>query len=229
MSSTLVTCFCPTRNRRAWLPAAIRCFQSQTYSNKELVIVADGEDVRDLIPSDDSRITLVRLMESERPLMLPDKFQFCCAMGKGSILSKWDDDDWYSPDRIEHQVELLESSGKAVTGYHSILFTDGASWYRYANPSWVSGTSLCFRREWALEHPFEAARVQPPSQVGSDGVFASFAQRQGQMCSAAAHDRVVAAIHAGNTSQKMVTGCHWMRLEGFPGVAGYEWPLGVAA
>ena len=42
MTEPLVTCLCITRNRVAWLPAAIERFRAQTYPNKELLIVADS-------------------------------------------------------------------------------------------------------------------------------------------------------------------------------------------
>jgi O-antigen biosynthesis protein len=44
---------CLTRNRRKWLPKAIQCFLDQTYPWRELLIVSDGEDVRDLVPEVD--------------------------------------------------------------------------------------------------------------------------------------------------------------------------------
>ena len=52
MSLPLVTCMMLTRNRREWLPRAIACYQAQTYANRELLIVMDGEDTRDAIPAD---------------------------------------------------------------------------------------------------------------------------------------------------------------------------------
>jgi hypothetical protein len=45
-----VTCLCLTRNRPEWLPKAIKSFQSQTYRRRELMILADGQDVRHLVP-----------------------------------------------------------------------------------------------------------------------------------------------------------------------------------
>ncbi len=55
----LVTCLCLTRNRRAWLPRAIGCFLAQTYEERELLIVDDGDEgVTDLVP-DDPRIRVM--------------------------------------------------------------------------------------------------------------------------------------------------------------------------
>lgn len=51
----MVSCIMPTANRRALVPAAIEMFLRQTYADKELIIVDDGEDsIADLVPRDDS-------------------------------------------------------------------------------------------------------------------------------------------------------------------------------
>jgi Glycosyl transferase family 2 len=51
----------PTANRRRFVSQAIRYFLAQEYSNKELLIVDDGEEaVGDLVP-EDARIRYIRL------------------------------------------------------------------------------------------------------------------------------------------------------------------------
>ena len=63
-SQPLVSCVMPTADRRLFVPLAIRNFQSQDYTNKELVIVDDGADcVADLVP-EDPQIRYVRLSGS---------------------------------------------------------------------------------------------------------------------------------------------------------------------
>lgn len=222
-----VTCFLPTRNRRAWLRAAIANWQLQTYANRELVIVADGEErLNDLIPKDDARITLVHLTPAEQSSLLPEKFNICCRLSQGEILAKWDDDDWYAPTRLEHQVQLLlQSAGAQVAGYRNILFTDGREWYRYvAAPDWIAGTSLLFYRSWWEQHPFRPE--SPGANVGSDNGFVRAAVKLRQMVHCDAGSMVVAAIHPENTSRKDVRrSSDWRKLKDFPGVPGYRWPL----
>lgn len=224
-----VTCFMPTRNRRAWLPSAIRNWQLQTYANRELLIVADGEKVNDLIPQDDSRITLVHLTDPERPNLLPEKFNIACNIAKGEILAKWDDDDWYAPSRLSDQVHLMKVRGAAVAGYRNILFTDGKDFYRYIGwPDWVSGTTLMFRRDWWERHPFKPE--SPGENVGSDNGFCRRALELHQLTSIDAGNTVVASIHPWNTSNKQLhQGAMWHRLKDFPGVPGYSWPLDAKA
>jgi hypothetical protein len=50
---TLISALCATKNRRAFLPEALRCFQRQDWPDRELVVLDDGDDpVADLIPDD---------------------------------------------------------------------------------------------------------------------------------------------------------------------------------
>lgn len=223
-ASPKVICFCPTRNRRAWLPAAIACFELQTYRNAELLIVADGERVDDLVPFNDPRITLMSVADVPFPA---DKFNLACSYAKGDILIKWDDDDWSAPNRVADQVLLMERSGKALVGYHSMLFTDGAAWWRYRGAAgWAFGTSLCFTREWWLKNPFRSDVQRGHAvKVGSDNIFCGKAAAQKQIFTIDGGCSMVASIHEANTSRRTFEGSNWSRLKEPVTVPGFEWPL----
>src|SRR6187402_828302 len=90
--SPLVTCICVTRNRREWLPKAIRHFQAQTYSNRELLILADGESVADLVPADESIHLIQAAMDNPEPINIGDKRNAAVAMSQGDVIAHWDDD-----------------------------------------------------------------------------------------------------------------------------------------
>jgi glycosyltransferase involved in cell wall biosynthesis len=188
-----VTCLCLTRNRRQWLPKAIAAFQAQTHSPRELLVVADGEDVRDLIPSDPT----IRLIHLESSIEIGGKRNFGCEHAAGTIIAHWDDDDHSAPARLADQVGRLESSGRQVTGYHSMRFTDGAKWWQYSGTlDYSVGTSLCYYRAWWRRHPF------PPLQVCEDNEFVRDAVAARQLATADAGDLMYATIHEGNTSPR---------------------------
>src|SRR4051812_15919848 len=76
----LVSCICPTFNRRGWLPRAIELFLAQDYPCRELVIVDDGEDsVTDLIPDHVG----VRYQRLTRRLSLGAKRNLACEYARG--------------------------------------------------------------------------------------------------------------------------------------------------
>jgi hypothetical protein len=140
------------------------------------------------------------------------------------ILIHFDDDDWSSPRRIAEQVELLQSSGADVVGYNEMLFSDERSsqarnreaWlYRNTDPRYALGTSLCYWSKAWERSPFEAI------DEGEDWRFTSRLKCVGVSSLVGVHEniacysgistgvpkilphqtRMVARIHAGNTSK----------------------------
>lgn len=204
-----VTCLCLTRNRRQWLPKAIACYLAQDYEARELLIIADGEDVRDLVP-ERGDIRLIHVAEGWR---IGEKRNFGASRARGGIIAHWDDDDCSAPDRLSDQAQRLSESGKAVTGYQSMVFTDGEGWWRYQGAKdFALGTSLCYRKSWWEGHPF------PSHQIGEDYEFVKMAQKHNQIVSVNS-DRMVATIHPGNTSPRQVASREWEQLPGFTGFA----------
>ena len=187
-----------------WLPKAIACFQTRTHRNAELLILADGQDVRDLLPDDRN----IRLIHLESVLTIGHKRNFGCERAAGDIVAHWDDDDYSDAGRLADQLQRMDETGKSVTGYHSMRFTDGPNWWQYAGTHDYSlGTSLCYRREWWRAHPFE------PIQVGEDNRFVMEAALAGQLATADAGQFMYASIHEGNTSPRTM-GSSWIKLSG---------------
>jgi O-antigen biosynthesis protein len=198
-----VTCLCLTRNRPEWLPKAIESFQNQTYRRRELMILADGQDVRHLVPERDPRIRLIHL--EGRPA-IGAKRNYGCERAAGEIVAHFDDDDYSANGRIADQVQRLLESGKAVTGYHSMRFTDGVRWWKYeGTPNYALGTSLCYRRDWWNRHRF------PAVQVGEDNAMVAAAHAAGELVTADTGDLMYATNHSGNTSPRKL-GDNWRPL-----------------
>lgn len=203
----LITCLCLTRNRRDWLPQAIACFQAQTYERRELLIVADGDDVSDLVPSADSR---VRLVCAGGRMAIGAKRNFGCGLAAGDLIAHWDDDDYSAPGRLDDQVLRLEGSARMVTGYSTMRFTDGARWWEYRPTTdprlFALGTSLLYRKGWWMAHPFHDV------QVGEDSGFVAVAAAAGELVTAPAGELMHATIHAGNTSKRVLCGTNWKEI-----------------
>jgi glycosyltransferase involved in cell wall biosynthesis len=165
----------------------------------ELLILADGEDVQDLVPAD-SRIRLIHLAEQRN---IGEKRNFGCSQAIGEIICHWDDDDWSGPQRLERQINMLNESGSAVAGFHSMRFTDGPRWWKYeGTANYALGTSLCYRRQWWQGHAFDA------KNIGEDNAFVSVASSAQQLASVDAGELMYATIHPGNTSPRCM-GDNW--------------------
>jgi glycosyltransferase involved in cell wall biosynthesis len=109
----LVTCIMPTYNRRAYVPQAIQSFLQQDYPNRELIIVDDGKDrMEDLIPPAEN----IHYLRPSRRMSIGAKRNLACQHARGEIIAHWDDDDWYSPDRLRYQVAPIVNGAGELTG-----------------------------------------------------------------------------------------------------------------
>jgi predicted O-methyltransferase YrrM len=200
----LVSCIMPTCDRRPFVPRAIRCFLRQDYPNKELIVVDDGDAVRDLVP-DDPRLRYVRL---PRRASVGAKRNLACEHAAGPLIAHWDDDDWHAPRRLRCQVEALRAAGADLCGLTTLLFYDtrsGEAW-RYTYPDgqrpWLSGSSLLYTRAFWAGHRF------PETNVGEDSHFVSCAAA-GQLVVLQDFTVHVGIIHGRNVSPKPTGGAWW--------------------
>ena len=193
----LVSAIMPTHNRRDYVPQAIASFLSQTYPNKELIVVDDGQDrVSDLLAAAaDKGLVYVGIPERRT---IAAKRNLACSHALGEIIMHWDDDDWSAPGRMADQVERLLESRAPMTGYHTMVFLDQEreeAW-RYAStlPAYGIGTSLCYLASYWQAVPF-------PSEikVGEDEWIV---RKVPKLVSVDAGDLMFARIHTGNTSDK---------------------------
>lgn len=184
----LVSCIMPTWNRRQFIPAAIDCFQKQTYPNRELVIVDDSDDpVKDLVPIDGQ----IRYFGIAKRQTTGEKRNTCNRLSRGSVICHWDDDDWSAPGRIQDQVARLQATRLPVTGYGRLLFWDRITRqvkeYVPGARNYVCGTTLCYLKEFWRIRRFQ------DKQKASDNSFL-----QPILCEVASADArglMVARIH----------------------------------
>jgi glycosyltransferase involved in cell wall biosynthesis len=128
----LVSCIMlTTGNRPDYELQAVRCFENQSYENRELVIVKGIEKIG-------------------------FKRNRGCYQANGEIIIHWDNDDLYSPDRISDQVKRLVNSGVDLTGYHTMNFFDEkGQWWRYSGKQdYILGVSMCYWKSFWETHKF---------------------------------------------------------------------------
>jgi glycosyltransferase involved in cell wall biosynthesis len=191
-----------------YVTVAIECFLRQNYAGSlELVIVdnnADGSTIEHLLPEFDTsnpdpfdpNYLSLRYMQCDRA-SVGGLRNMGSKIATGDVLISWDEDDWYSPDRIAEQVERLRVSRKSVTGWHNVLFwdTETNKGYKYHyspdrnHPPYACGTSQCYTRDWWEKHPF------PEDQAVEDFGFQQAALHHGQLDSCDADQLCVARAH----------------------------------
>lgn len=162
----LVSCIMPTYDRRPFIPLALSCFHRQTYPNRELIIVDDGKDrIGDLVRDEPG----VRYVRVHQHLPIGTKRNLACTEARGEIVAHWDDDDWYSADRLERQVALLVRGDADITGLDNRFvlqvperrfWTVDPALHRAMFTGDVHGGTLVFRRSiWTSGIRYQEVRV----------------------------------------------------------------------
>jgi glycosyltransferase involved in cell wall biosynthesis len=153
-SPQMVSCVMATANRPHFFRQALRYFERQTYPNRELIVVDDGEvPVGDLCAGRDS----VRYVRLEGRRETGTKLNIGVEHARGSVLHKLDDDDYYSPDFLATSVRFLPAANRersmVARDCFLVLFA-GETEVRYSGHGWTAGGTLCFYRELWTRIPF---------------------------------------------------------------------------
>jgi hypothetical protein len=171
----LVSVIMPTCDRPTFLPLALRCFQEQTYPNRELIVVDDG--VKAPVDEETVRRVGARLIRTQN-LTLGEKLNSGAAAARGTLCAKMDDDDWYGPHFLETMAAALLASEAAdplaVVFPGPYLILNLAEWRLRRSPHPVVGLagSLAFtRRHWETL-PFRAQTKAEDTMFVKDSIQA---------------------------------------------------------
>lgn len=125
-----VSVVCPTWNRRAFLPYLLYIYQYQDYPSlkRELIILDDSaESNEDLIAMlVDHTCQHVRYVHSPVRLDLGKKRNMLNEMARGEYIICFDDDDYYPPSKISHQVASMQRNNARFSGCDTIYI-----WYSH--------------------------------------------------------------------------------------------------
>jgi glycosyltransferase involved in cell wall biosynthesis len=157
-ATPLVTAVLVTRDRPEFLRIALRCYAEQTWPNRELVVVDDG----DRFPADAAAVAAVggRIVRMATGTTLGEKLNEGCSAARGVIVQKWDDDDFYAAHYMQTLVRaILDSWQTACQPSIAFLipfkFFSIPQWeFRNSTQSDAAGGSLTFPRSTWETNPF---------------------------------------------------------------------------
>jgi len=153
----LVSCLMVTANRKHLMKRSIKCFLNQDYENKELVIIDDGkqdlEGVLEQVPS--SMLQYVKLDQKPKKT-LGNLRNRSLEEASGDFLVQWDDDDWYHPDRITIQSNVLQDGYDACCLSGALMHLDEEPYMQHPYigflPDGIPG-SIMHRRCNTIRYP----------------------------------------------------------------------------
>lgn len=190
----------PCRGRTQWSAGALECFLSQDYGSKLLVVVDDEDCPAFPVPPSEKAVIYSRLSGRHG---IAEKRNVACEIATGcDYVCHIDSDDYSAPHRISDQVERLEKSGLAVTGYSSMLFyvEQSGQWLKYRGlKNYAVGTSLMYTREWWKTHRFFE---NPALKIREDNEMVYAADQAKQLITADCGELMFARWHAGNAVTK---------------------------
>lgn len=146
-----------TANRKHLMRRSILCFQNQSYPNKELVVVDDGEqdleDVLQVLPASELRYIKLKKDPENTLGKLRNR---SLDEARGDFIIQWDDDDWYHPDRISVQAKALNDGYDACCLSGALMHLDEEPYMQHPYvgylPDGVPG-SIMHRADSAIRYP----------------------------------------------------------------------------
>jgi hypothetical protein len=113
----LISCLCVTRGRVSMLARAIDCFQAQSYSNKELLVICEDDDTETQAFLNALKVTEIRhhIEPVEPKTSLGGLRNLSIQLAKGDFICQWDDDDWYHPERLASQFKSAMTQNKPAS------------------------------------------------------------------------------------------------------------------
>jgi len=165
----LISCICITNNRSELLQNAIDCFESQNYTNKELVISYPKKDTatKNIIESLQHSELRILAIERDDTESLGNARNQAIIKCRGEYVCIWDDDDWYHSSRLSFQFNSMQEKGQ---GYQAsiltrILLYDTISKQVYLSfPYPWEGTILC-RKVILLQNQYKNSNIAEDSHV----------------------------------------------------------------
>ena len=172
MNFPRITCVCVSKNRPAFLRRAIQLFKTQTYPNKDIVIVyEDARESLDNIVGDDE-IKFVRLPNASQ-LTLGERRNLSIQHCRGEYFCQWDDDDWYHNRRLEFQLNVLVQSGRPACVLSRLILYDGIKHAAYlSSQRYWEGSILC-----RTDLITEAIRYPPINRSEDNSLLVNLVQR----------------------------------------------------
>jgi glycosyltransferase involved in cell wall biosynthesis len=135
-----ISCLCLTEKRLELLKRSIRCFLSQSYKNKELIVVYKDSDVatEKYINTFSGNLIKGVKVDGSLKLSLGELRNLSIQNSTGAYFCQWDDDDWYHPRRLELQIKFTINSNRSGSILSNLIIYDSSSGESY----------LSFKRPW---------------------------------------------------------------------------------
>lgn len=213
----IVSCIMPTTRKRAqWIPKAVEYFERQAIDAPIELCVVSEESVADIVREQSTGERQVSLHTCMSDFSIGKKRAFAHSVAQGQYLVPWDDDDWYSADRVRYLLEAIRGTMEGASfercGSPRMMFWDlkpdalyllDMTSDRRHRQRYVPTGGMIYTADMAARHPC------PDVGRGYDGVW------QAKLPTAMPLERcntMLSIRHSGNTSAIDVEAPGWSLL-----------------
>jgi glycosyltransferase involved in cell wall biosynthesis len=212
----LVSCIMPTYNRRQFVTQALQLFLRQDYPNRELIIVDDGPDAIGDLTVNLPNVSYLRLPCRNS---IGAKRNLACRHAQGDFIAHWDDDDWYSTDRLRYQVAPILSGRADMTGLENALvlvLPEGEFWKTDARLHQkmfvgnVHGGTLVYRKELLTQ-----GLSYPEINLAEDAYLLHYAVQRGKRLARLANPGVFVYVRHDTNAWKEFKPGHFIDPAGW--------------
>ena len=150
----------PTYNRREFIPILLKIYANQTFPKEKMewIIVDDGQDnVEDLFLEASTLIPNIRYIKLDEKLRIGAKRNYLNKQARAPIIIAVDDDDYYSPHRVQTIVDVFQKYPKAdLVGSSEmhLYYTDTKKLYTVGpyQPNHATNNTMAWRKRYSDTH-----------------------------------------------------------------------------
>jgi glycosyltransferase involved in cell wall biosynthesis len=187
-----------TRNRAALARRAVHCFAAQTWPNRELVIVDDGEEDYEptLAPYRDRCAIAYHRFPRDPARKLGAARNLSLERATGEFCIQWDDDEWYHPERIAVQMGAVERGFDGSVLRDTLMHLDTPDYveHPYRTGLWLGTPGTILHRAGAVRYP-NVAR-------GEDSTFLRLLRRRLRIETLHQSHLFIRCFHGANTWER---------------------------
>ena len=129
----------PLYNKRPYVKRAVESIQNQTFKNWELIVIDDGssDGSGDEVPLEDHRIKIFRQQNSGPSAARNNAIK----QASGEFLAFIDADDWYYPNKLEEEINLLGEKQSPEWMVSAYDYQEGEK-FEFRNFYWIDGNVM---------------------------------------------------------------------------------------
>ncbi|EHJ02070.1 glycosyl transferase family 2 [Clostridium sp. DL-VIII] len=137
MDKPMVTVLMSVYNGEKFLKEAIESILDQTFTGFEFLIINDGSTDNSVKIIESYKDPRIRLINNEKNLKLIASLNKGISLARGKYIARMDCDDVSMPERLEKEVEFLESSPDygLVGTHYTVIDGEGKEQYNVSYPS----------------------------------------------------------------------------------------------